>query len=320
MNSLTKNKQSESTIYKMVKKMFPFDELKAYSELTEGYFNVAYEVILKSGKVVVLKVAPPKGVPVMTCEKNIMFIEVEAMKMVAEHTDIPIPEMLGYDASCTICPSPYFFMEKLEGRSLNSIKESLADDTIHQIYLKTGRMIKIINDISCSCFGYPGLPEYQGRIWYPVFCKMMEGVVSDARRANVDLKISLEEMWEYLKRDESAFNEVTEPRLVHWDCWDGNIFVENGNITGIIDWERSIWADPLMEVGFRTYADNTWFQKGYGLENLSRNQKCRALWYDIYLMLLASLECEYRQYETMDTYNWATEILGKQFEQLKMPE
>lgn len=318
MESLTKNKQSKNIICKMVKKFFALDEMKEYRELTEGYFNVAYEVTLKSGNVVILKVAPPKEVPVMTYERNIMFSEVEAMKMVAEHIDIPAPKVLGYDDSCTICPSPYFFMEKLEGHSLNSIKTTLSQEDIQNIYMKVGSINKKINDINCPCFGYPGQSEYQGQNWYFVFRKMLESGVSDANKRNVDLKIPINDIWNYLERDKYIFDEVTEPKLVHWDCWDGNVFVENGVITGFIDWERSLWADPLMEVGFRTYSDNTFFQKGYGLENLTRNQKYRALWYDIYVMILVSLECEYRKHETMDTYNWATSILMKQFEQLKI--
>lgn len=318
MESLTKNKQSEDIIRKMVKKFFALDEMKTYRELTEGYFNVAYEVTLKSGNVVILKVAPPKEVSVMTYEKNIMFSEVEAMKMVAENIDIPAPKVLGYDDSCTICSSPYFFMERLDGHSLNFIKKNLSQDEIQNIYMEAGSINKKINDINCPCFGYPGQSEYQGQKWYSVFRKMLESGVSDANKGNVDLKIPISEMWNYLERDKYIFDEVTEPKLVHWDCWDGNIFVENGVITGFIDWERSLWADPLMEVGFRTYSDNTSFQKGYGLKTLTRNEKHRALWYDIYLMILVSSEYEYRKYETMDTYNLATSTLMKQFEQLKV--
>ena len=130
-------------------------------------------------------------------------------------------------------------------------------------------------------------------------------------------KISIDQMWLCLDRDKTVFEEVSESKLVHWDCWDGNIFIHSGKVTGIIDWERSIWGDPLMEVGFRTYAENTCFQKGYGIKRLTKNQERRALWYDIYLMLLVALEYEYRKYETMDSYYYATQMLIKQFEKVQ---
>ncbi len=85
----------------------------------------------------------------------------------------------------------------------------------------------------------------------------------------------------------------------------------NGKITGIIDFERCLWADELMEVGFRTYSYNKYFFKGYDTENLDNRQKIRAKWYDIYLFLICCLEGKYRSYETMDTYNFGIDMLKK---------
>lgn len=313
---MTKNRQSRKTIAKMVEKHFAPFKMEQLCELTEGYFNMAYEIRLSSGKALILKIAPPPETRVMTYEKNIMFSEVQAMESALRSGEIPVPEIMGYDDSRTICDSPYFFMEKLEGKSLHSVKDSLSAEQLENIYFETGRINKKINSIACPAFGYPGQSEFQGKEWYPVFHKMMEAGVDDARLGNVDLKISADQMWRCLERDKSIFDEVKEPKLVHWDCWDGNIFVHSGKVTGIIDWERSLWGDPLMEVGFRSYADNTCFQRGYGIESLTESQKRRALWYDVYLMLLVALECEYRRYETMDCYHYATQMLSKQLQKL----
>lgn len=81
MESLTKNRQSREIVQKIAEKFFPDDRMAEYEELTEGYFNVAYEITLLSGRSVILKVAPPDEVPVMSYEKNIMFAETESMKM-----------------------------------------------------------------------------------------------------------------------------------------------------------------------------------------------------------------------------------------------
>lgn len=317
MKSLTKNQQSRSTINAMVSKYFNPLEMTSYKELKEGYFNMAYEISLNNGEKVVLKIAPTKDTRVMTYEKNIMYTEVETMQMVANNATIPAPKVLGYDNTCTICNSPYFFMEKLNGNSLNAIKDAFTKEQVEAIYVETGKINKEINSISCPCFGYPGQPEFQGSNWYLVFSKMMDAGIQDAILGNVDLQIPIEVMWRYLKRDKEIFEEVTEPKLVHWDCWDGNVFVEDSTITGIIDWERSLWADNLLEVGFRTYNNNTSFQIGYGNIKLTPSQKRRALWYDVYLLILVSLECEYRKYETMEAYQWATNTLLKQFKKLE---
>lgn len=312
MRSLTKNKQNKNTIEQMVKKFFLGQAMTGYEELNEGYFNAAYEIFLDSGKNVILKIAPLKETRVMTYEKNIMLSEVEAMKTAKKYGRIPVPDVIGYDDSCTICRAPYFFMEKLEGKSLNEIKGSLSSDQIADINIEIGKINKRINEIRGSYFGYPGQAEYQGKEWYAVFCRMMKAGISDAEKGNVDLQISIDDLWNHLEKDKDIFAEVTVPRLVHWDCWDGNVFVKDGRITGIIDWERSIWGDPLMEVGFRTYSDNVSFLRGYGIGNLTAKQRRRALWYDIYLLILVSLECEYRKYDTMDMYDWSTGLLKEQ--------
>ncbi len=316
MESLTKYRQSEETLRIMTEKCLAPGRMISCQELTEGYFNMAYEITLDDGRTAILKIAPSKEVRVMTYEKNIMHSEVEAMRLARRRPGICVPEIYASDDSCTICDSPYFFMEKLRGRSLSSVKDGMAEDVVQEIYRETGRVLRLVNGIVCPRFGYPGQAEYQGDAWYPVFRKMILGGISDARRGNVDLKISPEKILEKLEEDRGIFEEVTVPVLVHWDCWDGNLFVEDGKLTGIIDWERCLWADPLMEVGFRTYAPNRAFQEGYGLTVFDKGQQRRALWYDVYTMLLVALECEYRKYDTMEMYEWSTGVLAEQFAKL----
>lgn len=316
MESLTKNRQDKQTLEQMVAKFFAPSVILSVEELTEGYFNVAYKICLNDERKVILKVAPSRETRIMTYERNIMESEVKAMKMVEEVHGIPVPKVYGFDGSCQICKSPYFFMEMLPGESLYMVKEALSEEQIQNIYLETGRIIHKVNEIVCPCFGYPGQEKLQGKKWFSVFRKMLEAGVQDAIAGNVDLMIPIEKLWQCLERDRFVFEEVTKPYLVHWDCWDGNIFVKDGRVAGIIDWERCLWGDPLLEVNFRIHGDNVWFRKGYGKEQFTQNEYRRALWYDVYQMILAALECEYRKYDTMDMYHWAIDILKKQFERL----
>ena len=70
MESLTKNKQNKETISKMVEKYFTPLRMVSFHELTEGYFNMAYEIHLSNGEQVILKIAPSKEMRVMTYEKK----------------------------------------------------------------------------------------------------------------------------------------------------------------------------------------------------------------------------------------------------------
>ena len=92
--SVTKSMISNETIYNMVNKAFGC-EPKEITELTEGYFNVAYRIDL-GDRPVILKVAPSPEVDILTYEKDIMWTEVDSMKLVKKETAVPVPEILFY--------------------------------------------------------------------------------------------------------------------------------------------------------------------------------------------------------------------------------
>lgn len=35
--------------------------------------------------------------------------------------------------------------------------------------------------------------------------------------------------------------------MIHFDLWNGNVLVEDGRITGLVDGERAFWGDPVAE-------------------------------------------------------------------------
>ena len=316
MNSQTKNKKSREQLDAMFALAFPGERCKEWTELSEGCFNVAYLARSETGRQSVLKIAPSAQMTVMSYEKNIMESEVRAMEMASRDEEIPVARVYYYDDSRSLCDAPYFFMEKLPGRSVGSLGDTLTREERRRIDRRVGELNRRINRIQAPAFGLPGQPAYQGTEWYPVFRRMVELGVSDAAARDIDLKISTGELFEKLEKDQEIFQEVRIPRLLHWDLWEGNVFVENGEVTGLIDWERSLWADPLMEVGFRTYKDTSAFMEGYGIGQLSEREARRALWYDVYLTLLVSLEYEYRHYDTTEMYDWAVGLLARQLGKL----
>jgi len=309
MESLTKNKQSYETINEMVHKAFNEVSVIEVTELKEGFFNVAYIIKLSDEREVILKVAPPKNALIMTYEKNIMFVEVETMRLLRSKTDLPIAEVLYYDNSYTMCESDYFFMSKFSGRSLNSITEELDEENKKSIDYKLGEFNAKINSITGEKFGYYGQPDKQEADWYKVFSSMVDNAINDAKALNIDIGVSADIIKELLSKDKAVFEEVKIPKLVHWDLWAGNIFIENGKVTGLIDFERCLWADELMEVGFRSYNHNENFFNGYRMGTLTDIQKIRVKWYDLYLFLIVVSECDYRHYEDREIYNWARQMI-----------
>lgn len=300
-NSLTKGTVTEETINRMVQRAFGENALEM-QELKEGYFNIAYKVRLKD-RHVVLKIAPPPEIQIMTCEKNIMFSEVDSMQMVAKRTDVPVPRILFYDNSGSVIGREYFFMEMLQGQSLSSLQDALPEGHKQEIYYQLGQYTRQLNHIEGERFGYYAQPERQGGDWYEVFRDMVRNIYTDARRKDIAIPVKEAEALELLERDRAIFEAVKTPRFVHWDIWAGNVFIADNRVEGIVDFERCLWADALMEVGFRNYEYNKAFYDGYGIKDLTREEKRRSRWYDVYVALLWCLETDYRGYDNRDFYH-----------------
>ena len=81
MNNITKNRQSKEQLHKIIEKAFQGKvTLTDYRELTDGFCNVAYDLVLSDGRQAILKIAPPTGVQMMSCEAELMKTEVFAMR------------------------------------------------------------------------------------------------------------------------------------------------------------------------------------------------------------------------------------------------
>lgn len=315
-DSITKNTQDYSKIKEIFHTAFPTEQITTIGELKDGYFNVAYKIETSERKMV-LKIAPTETTAVMTHEKNIMATEVEVMGIVAERTEIPVAKVLYYDNSHSLCDADFFFMEFLEGENFADKQEKMTAAEQAEIHYQIGYYTRLMNQICGERFGYYGQPEKQGSNWYEVFRSMLEDVFFDARRKDVLQSVSEETLLALYDNSRAVFEKVTTPRLVHWDIWAGNVFLSDNKISGIIDFERCLWADELMEVGFRTYGFEQSFFDGYGMQALDEEQKCRAKWYDIYLFLINSLESDYRGYTDRGISRWGSEMLVKWVEEIR---
>ena len=90
---------------------------------------------------------------------------------------------------------------------------------------------------------------------------------------------------------------------MHWDLWDGNIIVdpETKTVTGILDCERALWDEPLMEINFDAFGVNPAVRDGYGIDlHAAPDARTRRALYNAYLWLVMIVECTYRGYDNRD--------------------
>ncbi|WP_379153009.1 phosphotransferase family protein [Paenibacillus sp. sgz5001063] len=311
MESFTKVKLDDQQLRALVTGTFGNDiSLISSKELTGGFFNTAYDLELSDGKSVILKVAPAEETATLSYEKDIMRAEVKALRLVLARGGIPVPAVYGFDESCERIRSPYFFMEKVEGTPYDEVKESLTDKGKASIERELGRYQYLINKITGEHFGLFGESAgAAGRTWRETFTTMIHAVLDDGERLEAKLPSSYEDIRQGLERYLPALDEVTEPRLIHWDLWNGNIFVKDGVIVSIIDWERALWGDVLLEYYFRHFENSPAFLEGYGVPFNTPGEQLRIRLYDLYLDLIMVIECYSRQYKDENHVRWAFDNL-----------
>ena len=301
---VTKCLQSKENIIRMAEAAFPGKGVPQIEELTEGMCNAAYKLTFTAGFQAILKIASPIEEGFTTNERNLMEAEVKALRLVAKYTDIKVPEVYYYDASRILCEGDYFFMECMEGVNWFTVYESLDEEMKAKLRKEVGMVQRELIQVSGEKFGLLGDVDNQFCTLHEFVYYLMGNVLSDAERKNVEIGVSKDEVLRLLEKDKEYFSEVEKPTLVHCDMWEGNIFIKDGSICGIIDWERAVWGEPLMDDPFRYHKRNPELLAGFGAKELSPSELRRIFWYDVLLYLTMMTEVFYREYEDDGQYHW----------------
>jgi len=293
--------------------------LASFQELKEGYYNAAALLELDDGLKCVLKAAPPDSVQTLRYEKDIIKTEVNVMQMVRAQTEVPCPQIYCYDTSRSLLASDFFVMEYLPGTPFHKLRREFKPEAQARIERGMGRLARQINKITGPAFGYFARPEQHGTSWRDCFGNMLRDLLLDGWEAGVSLPLPYDELFKRLEAHFDSLDEVETPCLVHWDLWEGNIFVDprTRKITGVIDYERAMWGDPLIEFIFMNLDPSSTYMQGYRTNLLATPvQRRRRQLYNAYLYLIMVIECTYRKYETPDQENWARPRLAETLKSL----
>jgi hypothetical protein len=101
--------------------------------------------------------------------------------------------------------------------------------------------------VTGELFGYPGGNRPRGANWPDVFGEMVEDLLADAVDWDVILPIEPQRIRGFVRAGGDALARIRRPALVHFDLWDGNVLCEDGRLTGLVDGERYLYGDPLID-------------------------------------------------------------------------
>ncbi len=313
MESTTKNRQPVSVLRTLVERAYGAEQVPEGDdfahEITEGWFNVAYRIVLRDGQQVVLKIAPPAEIPVLTREVGMMRFELEAMRLVSTQTSVPVPRVDYVDLSHEAVDADLFFMEYVvaDNFGLSADAGRLSPEVVAAGNRELGALNREINTVVGPHFG--PLLGAGSATWREAFTTMIEDTLNDGERVGIDLGWEPDQIRAVLAENSDILDEVTVPQLVEVDLWAKNSMIRDGRIVAILDHERAVYGDPLMEAGLTGldmpfFGDPTEFMAGFGRTELTPNERTRRRLYSLYLAVIMVVETRFRGHPDTEFYDF----------------
>ena len=265
MESLTKRRVSTDELAAMVRWGFGNRaEVVAWSEAAQGSYNAVYLVtVAEPDADVVLKVAPDPGLRLLTYEVDLMRTEVEFYRR-AGPAGVPVPAVMFADFSRCLLDTDYVFLSRIPGVPLNTVREQMSKTELAALRAELAGITAGLHAVTGSGFGYPLRASRTWRsTWRGAFGSMVDDLLADAVRLRSELPARPQHIESLIHRHDDVLDQVERPALVHFDLWDGNVFVSPAGdgrwrVTGRIDGERAFFGDPVAElVSLALYRDVT---------------------------------------------------------------
>jgi aminoglycoside phosphotransferase (APT) family kinase protein len=201
--------------------------------LSGGGFASVWRVDLADGRRTVVKIGPAADVPLLRYERDMVAAEAAYLAVVADAgLALPLPRLLRNG-------SDWLFATHLPGVPLN---ESPVEDG--PIRRELGAVMAKIHTLTGAIFGYTG-ERSSGDTWPEAFAAMIEDLLADADDWSV--RVPAETIRDTVERHRKILDQVDLPALLHFDLWDGNVLVDGDRLSGLVDGERWLYGDPLMD-------------------------------------------------------------------------
>ncbi|MFW6414298.1 MAG: phosphotransferase family protein [Verrucomicrobiota bacterium] len=234
-----------------------------------GKFSETFSVEGSGTEQYVLRIAPPDNVLQLFYEYRMMRQEPAIHRRLLSETNVPVPEIIAYDFSREYIDRDYLIMRKLPGTPLS--ESALNRTALQRVFREWGYYVAQIHSVTDpdNRFGYLGEHNCMTPTdtWAEAFATMYRKELNDIVGTGIYDDKTAESMMDVLNENLAVFEHCDVSRLLHGDLWVTNVLVsEEGEVTGVIDFDRACWGDIEWDLAIAEYCGVTQpaFWDGYG--------------------------------------------------------
>lgn len=233
-------------------RVLPDADVTAVSPLHGGHMGAVFELALSGSEPpLVLKVYPEAYRWKMQKEMNVI-------GLIEGRVDVPVPRILLADESKTLLPLSFVLMRKIEGENLRGIEKDLAANALSRAYLLMGEALRKLHRISMEAFGYLGSQGISTAhaTNYAYLTTQFDRATQDFVARGGDTRLA-QRIADFAMERAHLLNACEAAVLCHNDFHGSNILVSGRDsslrLTGVLDFENALAADPLMDLGKTLY-------------------------------------------------------------------
>lgn len=147
----------------------------------------------------------------------------------------------------------------------------ISEEDLHKLLFEAGKLLKRLHGIPTAGFGRLN-SEGRGHAdsWRQAYWKEMSFEKAYEASKNVGMSVASVERTIQLLQEYSTVGENVRPCLLHGDFSPQNILVEDGKISGILDFEFCSSGDPAREVPCRPEEFPDWWDSFLGRQLLPK--------------------------------------------------
>jgi aminoglycoside phosphotransferase (APT) family kinase protein len=253
-----------------------------------GRFSETFHVAGADGEFI-LRVAPPDDLLQLFYERRMMRQEPALHARLLAETNVPVPPIVACDFSRERIDRDYLLMPRLPGEPLS--EAGLAPAARSRALEQWGEHVAEIHRLTdpAGRFGYLGEHECMTPqpTWPAAFREMYRVELEDVVGTGVFDRPTADAALALLDDHLEALDHCAESRLLHGDLWVTNLLVApDGEVTGVIDFDRACWGDVEWDLAIAEYCGVTResFWSGYGrrIETREGPAAVRRLFYLLY--------------------------------------